>query len=133
MATIDGSFITMPSPRTYTRVFAVPRSMARSLEKSPARTLSSMVVLSRVAASVDGHSLLRLVHSSISVWEQTRTPGAPQTEAQIGQPILAGIKFFTYLHFGYAIHHCIIKRRREAAWERGARWQGRTVATWARF
>src|SRR5215471_15348334 len=48
--------------------------MARSLEKSPARTLSSMVVLSRMAASVDGHLLLRLVHSSISVWEQTRTP-----------------------------------------------------------
>src|SRR6516164_9826875 len=87
--------------------------MARSLEKSPARTLSSMVVLSRVAASVDGHSLLRLVHSSISVWEQTRTPGAPQTEAQIGQPILAGIKFFTYLHSGDAIRHCIIKEGAE--------------------
>src|SRR5262245_1586050 len=42
MATMDGSFITMPSPRTYTSVFAVPRSMARSLEKSPARRLISI-------------------------------------------------------------------------------------------
>src|SRR5438132_10801397 len=33
MATIDGSLTTMPLPRAYTRVFAVPRSMARSLEK----------------------------------------------------------------------------------------------------
>src|ERR1700704_708387 len=32
MATIDGSFTTMPLPRAYTHVFAVPRSMARSLE-----------------------------------------------------------------------------------------------------
>src|SRR5437588_12555059 len=28
-----GSFITMPRPRTMTRVFAVPRSMARSLAR----------------------------------------------------------------------------------------------------
>src|SRR6185369_18051760 len=42
MATMDGSFITMPSPRTYTRVLAVPRSMARSFENSPARILISM-------------------------------------------------------------------------------------------
>src|SRR5215212_9144395 len=33
MATIDGSLTTMPFPRAYTQVFAVPRSMARSLEK----------------------------------------------------------------------------------------------------
>src|SRR5678815_1336973 len=42
MATMDGSFITMPSPRTYTSVLAVPRSMARSFENSPARILISM-------------------------------------------------------------------------------------------
>src|SRR5918999_1219513 len=34
IATIDGSLTTMPLPRAYTHVFAVPRSMARSLEKS---------------------------------------------------------------------------------------------------
>src|SRR6266568_4571362 len=33
MATMEGSFTTMPLPRAYTRVFAVPRSIARSLEK----------------------------------------------------------------------------------------------------
>jgi hypothetical protein len=32
MATIDGSETTIPRPRAYTRVFAVPRSIARSLE-----------------------------------------------------------------------------------------------------
>src|SRR5215470_1234571 len=31
-ATIDGSLTTMPLPRAYTSVLAVPRSMARSLE-----------------------------------------------------------------------------------------------------
>src|SRR5574341_184460 len=50
MATIEGSFMTMPSPRTYTRVLAVPRSMARSLEKRPARKFSSMAVRSRLVA-----------------------------------------------------------------------------------
>src|SRR6266571_4568062 len=34
IATIDGSFTTMPLPRAYTQVFAVPRSIARSLENS---------------------------------------------------------------------------------------------------
>src|ERR1700758_66798 len=33
MATIEGSLTTMPLPRAYTSVLAVPRSMARSLEK----------------------------------------------------------------------------------------------------
>src|SRR6476620_4871856 len=33
MATMEGSFTTMPLPRAYTSVLAVPRSMARSLEK----------------------------------------------------------------------------------------------------
>src|SRR3982075_1828012 len=39
MATIEGSFTTMPLPRAYTSVFAVPRSMARSLEKMLNRDL----------------------------------------------------------------------------------------------
>ena len=34
-ATTDGSFETMPLPLTKVSVFAVPRSMARSLENSP--------------------------------------------------------------------------------------------------
>src|SRR4029078_6516386 len=32
IATIDGSLTTMPFPRAYTQVLAVPRSIARSLE-----------------------------------------------------------------------------------------------------
>src|SRR5712692_5612608 len=32
MATMEGSFTTMPLPLAYTRVLAVPRSMAKSLE-----------------------------------------------------------------------------------------------------
>src|SRR5918995_4369855 len=34
MATIDGSLTTIPLPRAYTQVFAVPRSIARSLENN---------------------------------------------------------------------------------------------------
>src|SRR5687768_6885184 len=34
MATIEGSLTTMPFPRAYTQVLAVPRSIARSLENS---------------------------------------------------------------------------------------------------
>src|SRR6185369_12925666 len=37
IATIDGSFTTIPLPRAYTQVFAVPRSIARSLEKREKR------------------------------------------------------------------------------------------------
>src|SRR5687768_7321248 len=37
MATIEGSLTTMPLPRAYTHVFAVPRSIARSLENSENR------------------------------------------------------------------------------------------------
>src|SRR5687767_15171327 len=33
MATMEGSLTTIPLPRAYTQVLAVPRSMARSLEK----------------------------------------------------------------------------------------------------
>src|SRR4051812_11934982 len=35
--TTDGSLMTMPRPRTYTSVFAVPKSMPMSLEKSELR------------------------------------------------------------------------------------------------
>src|ERR1700677_2341088 len=34
IATIEGSLTTMPLPRAYTRVFAVPKSIARSLENT---------------------------------------------------------------------------------------------------
>ena len=35
MATMEGSLTTIPFPRAYTRVLAVPRSMARSDAKPP--------------------------------------------------------------------------------------------------
>ena len=44
-ATIEGSFSTMPAPRAKTQVLAVPRSMARSLEKNenaPSSTRASL-------------------------------------------------------------------------------------------
>src|SRR5438445_445214 len=37
MATTEGSFSTMPRPRTYTRVFAVPRSTAISRPRMPVK------------------------------------------------------------------------------------------------
>src|ERR1044071_5325964 len=39
IATMEGSLTTMPRPLAYTRVFAVPRSMARSLENGLNRFL----------------------------------------------------------------------------------------------
>jgi len=39
IATIEGSLRTIPSPRTYTSVFAVPRSTAKSFENMPASRL----------------------------------------------------------------------------------------------
>src|SRR5262245_2186673 len=53
-ATTDGSRNTTPFPATYTRVLAVPRSIARSLEKSPYSELSTnaSASLARVRAVV---------------------------------------------------------------------------------
>src|SRR6185503_2222703 len=45
IATIEGSFTTIPRPLAYTRVFAVPRSMARSLENRLKTRLRFMKVL----------------------------------------------------------------------------------------
>ncbi|OGT27881.1 MAG: hypothetical protein A2Z17_06805 [Gammaproteobacteria bacterium RBG_16_66_13] len=42
IATQDGSLITMPRPRTWTRVLAVPRSMAISREKRPRSQLRGL-------------------------------------------------------------------------------------------
>src|SRR6188474_2217259 len=54
MATIEGSLTTMPLPRAYTHVLAVPRSIARSLlnsEKSE-RRLKKGVLFFRAAGRV---------------------------------------------------------------------------------
>src|SRR5262249_43044269 len=55
IATIDGSLTTMPLPRAYTHVLAVPRSMARSLEnkeKSDRRFNSSQLLFVVVEGSI---------------------------------------------------------------------------------
>src|SRR5271169_3648 len=44
-ATTDGSFRTIPRPRTYTRVFAVPRSTAMSRPRNENDRLSRMGIL----------------------------------------------------------------------------------------
>ena len=41
-ATTEGSLQMMPRPRTYTSVFAVPRSIARSLDSIPASQLNML-------------------------------------------------------------------------------------------
>src|ERR1051326_7038842 len=46
-ATTEGSLQTIPSPFTYMRVFAVPRSIARSFEKSP--RMESRIIARRPA------------------------------------------------------------------------------------
>src|SRR2546426_6640435 len=60
MATIDGSLTTIPLPRAYTQVLAVPRSMARSLEKTESieRRLKriSLREVVRVAAVLCSHT-----------------------------------------------------------------------------
>src|SRR5512144_2226762 len=43
IATTDGSLQTIPLPLTYTRVFAVPRSMAMSFENQPMMVLINIV------------------------------------------------------------------------------------------
>src|SRR6266404_1169255 len=56
MATIEGSLTTMPRPLANTRVFAVPRSMARSLEKGLNRFLSLIVYLRSFSSNIHGPS-----------------------------------------------------------------------------
>src|SRR5215470_743737 len=73
MATIEGSFITMPSPRTYTRVLAV------------ARTLSNMMVRSRLVATLSGRAatVFRVYHRSASAY---KIPCVSKKMASIGPP-----------------------------------------------
>src|SRR6187397_1729251 len=57
IATIDGSFTTIPLPRAYTQVLAVPRSIARSLEKSEKRE-----------RRLNDYSLLRIAEWRLSIF-----------------------------------------------------------------
>src|SRR5450830_1634247 len=62
MATIDGSRRMIPRLRANTRVFAVPRSIARSDEKSENRDLNPMDLLLRQGESVHFHFHRDLLH-----------------------------------------------------------------------
>src|SRR5882672_5974943 len=57
IATMDGSLTTMPLPRAYTQVLAVPRSIARSLENREKNEPSA-----KVENSLEGGRLLRNVN-----------------------------------------------------------------------
>src|SRR5215204_3982385 len=56
MATMEGSLTTMPLPRAYTQVLAVPRSIARSLENTDSieRRLKKGSFCGRVVQKCDG-------------------------------------------------------------------------------
>src|SRR3954468_10630363 len=62
IATIDGSLTTIPLPRAYTQVLAVPRSMARSLENRDniERRLKTHDSLMRAAGLLIGRTPRRL-------------------------------------------------------------------------
>src|SRR5262245_30626731 len=64
IATIEGSLTTIPLPRAYTHVFAVPRSIARSLEKSENTEPSAKLLLLRHVNAVLARRL-DLVHGHV--------------------------------------------------------------------
>src|SRR5215510_5278204 len=91
IATIDGSLTTIPLPRAYTQVLAVPRSIARSLEKSESierRLIGGAVVGCQESkkCEVVGRPGLRLPaaghvrHTSIIGWSRSDL-----------NPVLAGL------------------------------------------
>src|SRR4030095_9166004 len=55
IATIDGSLTTIPFPRAYTQVLAVPRSIARSLENRENRERRLNEHSSAALGRSDGH------------------------------------------------------------------------------
>ena len=57
-ATTDGSFSTMPRPRTYTTVLAVPRSTAMSRPMIEERTFSDIAGIASASYRRGGGSLL---------------------------------------------------------------------------
>src|SRR3990167_10044965 len=67
IATIEGSLTTIPLPRAYTHVFAVPRSMARSFEKSEKNEPRGMKWLGSFLRDVDPvfAPVLDAVHGAI--------------------------------------------------------------------
>ena len=65
-ATTEGSLRTMPRPRTYTNVFAVPRSMATSVEKNPIK-------------------LSRNIHASLLVGHKIDDVGRDEKRREVGR------------------------------------------------
>ena len=65
MAMIDGSLTTMPLPRTYTQVLAVPRSMARSLENRENRERNAKIRGLLPPESRDGRPIIQSAATSM--------------------------------------------------------------------
>ena len=94
MATTDGSLSTMPRPRTYTSVVAVPRSMARSLENHPKMSEARLTLL----LLYDRDSTSKICSSTTCVWASSspirrprslpmiRRDSMPNTAAAPSQP-----------------------------------------------
>src|SRR5713226_395520 len=77
----------MPSPRTYTSVLAVPRSMARSFENSPARRLIN-ITLTLIEKTCVGVRGKRDGECSIG---RRQKQGKPQAFRQHGRHPLGGV------------------------------------------
>src|SRR6202011_3375864 len=101
MATMEGSLTTMPLPRAYTKVLAVPRSMARSLEKmlnsdlrlcrrvdewNPLDDIRDLALSNRCHYRANPVASVRMggrVHNSMG-----RTPSCPQTKVPVPREVV---------------------------------------------
>src|SRR5947207_561064 len=95
IATIEGSLTTIPRPLAKTKVFAVPRSMARSLEKKPKIDRRFIPLLDRNLNAVPGE-LLRAIHRRVGLADQPfggqrmlRTVGHADADGESDPEILA--------------------------------------------
>src|SRR5579872_4768845 len=93
MATMEGSFTTMPLPRAYTSVLAVPRSMARSLEKilnsdlrlrveegNPLDDIRDLALSDRCHCRACPVCSVRLVGRALIVWDDPRFAVKPKSQ-----------------------------------------------------
>src|SRR5579862_5484204 len=95
MATMEGSLTTMPLPRAYTSVLAVPRSMARSLEKmlnsdlrlcrrveewNPLDDIRDLALSDRCHCRAYAVLSLRRGAVSIILWEEPRFAVKPKSQ-----------------------------------------------------
>src|SRR5207248_1013097 len=84
-ATTDGSFRTMPRPRTYTRVLAVPRSTAISLPSREEKKLSDMRKCPRPREVFEEDYCPRGEWDNPTPWSPHPQPGKEQVEFPFGR------------------------------------------------